>query len=101
MLHGSRVLGLCGVDRLSSGRSRGQGQHLQIAGQKAEAARPSVGIHCAAGIARPRGVADNRDLDSVQSSRWLAGLRARRTCVLIGIWCFTQKGLDRAPPELL
>lgn len=51
------------VDRLSSGRSRGQGQHLQIAGQKAETARPSVRTQCAAGIARPCRVTGSHDLE--------------------------------------
>lgn len=51
------------LDRLSSGRSRGQGQDLQIVRQKAEAARPSVRTQCAAGIARPCRVTENRDLE--------------------------------------
>lgn len=51
-------------DRLSSGRSRGRGQDSHIAGQKAEAARPWVGTQSAAGIARPRGVTEDRDLES-------------------------------------
>lgn len=42
-----------GVDRFSSRGSRGQGQHLQIAEQKAETAWPWVRTVCAAGIVRP------------------------------------------------
>lgn len=38
-----QTCGAVPVDRLSSVRSGGQGQHLQIVGQKAEAAQPSAG----------------------------------------------------------
>ena len=98
------------VDRLSSGRSRGQGQHLQIVGQKAEAARPSVRTQRAAGIERPRGVTEKRDLEPRAEEKkkkintnpsspdvGLAGLGAPRMCALVGIWCFAQNGLDGAP----
>lgn len=58
-----QVSGAVRVDRLSSGRSRGQGQHLQIVWQKAETAWPSVKTQCATGIARPCRVTENRDLE--------------------------------------
>lgn len=51
------------VDRLSSRRSRGQGQLLQIVRQKAETAWPSVRTQCTAGIARPCRVTENPDLE--------------------------------------
>lgn len=98
------------VDRLSSGRSGGQGQHLQIVGQKAETARPSVRTQCAARIARPCRVTENRDLEPWAEKKltqihrvWHrnAGLPALQMCAHIGIWCFAQNGLDRTPHELL
>lgn len=50
------------VDRFSSGRSGGRGQHLQHVGQKAEAAQLLVETHQAAGTRRPCRTADNHDL---------------------------------------
>lgn len=87
---------------------------MQIVGQKAEAARPSVGAQRAAGIAKglaesPRAVTLSREqgvkrkkkkintnpLSSVAGG--LSGLSAPRMSALVGIWCFAQNGLDGAP----
>lgn len=98
------------VDRLSSGRSGEQGQHLQIVGQKAETARPSVRTQCAARIARPCRVTENRDLEPWAEKKltqihrvWHrnTGLPALQMCAHIAIWYCAQNGLDRTPHELL
>lgn len=90
---------------------RARAGFLQIVRQKAETARPSVRTQCEARIARPRRVTKNHDLEpwaekkiqhkSIESGHELTGPSAPCMCALVGIWCFAQNGLHRAPHVLM
>lgn len=104
-------LGVCGLTGWAQGGREGKGSICRLRGQKAETARPSVRTQRAAGFTRPCGVTEKRDLDlwaeekKINTDPWSldVGLQASAPCVwaLIGIWCFAENGLDRAPHELL